>query len=47
MALCHHGSGMEGCVFCGIVAGRLPASVMWRGNGETLEVTAKRIRYVL
>ena len=35
MTLCHHSNGMDDCVFCGIVAGRLPASVVWRGEGCT------------
>jgi histidine triad (HIT) family protein len=30
--LWHHNGGMDGCVFCEIVAGGLPASVVWREN---------------
>jgi histidine triad (HIT) family protein len=26
---------MDGCVFCGIIAGKSPASVVWRGDGCT------------
>jgi histidine triad (HIT) family protein len=33
--LCHHDSGMDDCAFCGIVAGRSPASVVWRDDGCT------------
>ena len=31
----HHGGGMDGCVFCEIIAGRSPASVVCRGDGCT------------
>jgi diadenosine tetraphosphate (Ap4A) HIT family hydrolase len=31
--LWHQGNGMDGCVFCEIVAGKVPASVVWRGDG--------------
>jgi histidine triad (HIT) family protein len=30
--LWHHGGGIDGCVFCGIIAGRSPASAVWRGD---------------
>jgi len=33
--LWHHNSGMDGCVFCEIVAGGVPASVVWREDGCT------------
>ena len=35
MPLWHHNSGMDGCVFCEIVAGGVPASVVWREDGCT------------
>ena len=35
MPLWHHNSGMDGCVFCEIVAGEVPASVVWREDGCT------------
>ena len=33
--LWHHSGGMDGCVFCEILAGRLPASVVLREDGCT------------
>jgi histidine triad (HIT) family protein len=33
--LWHHNSGMDGCVFCEIIAGGVPASVVWREDGCT------------
>jgi histidine triad (HIT) family protein len=33
--LWRHNSSMDGCVFCEIVAGRMPASVVWHEDGCT------------
>jgi histidine triad (HIT) family protein len=33
--LWHHNRGMDGCVFCEIIAGGVPASVVWREDGCT------------
>ena len=41
--LCHYSNGMDDCVFCRIVAGRLPASVVWRGDGCTAFVDIQPI----